>query len=214
MKTCMILPGMFGRRCFRSCARSVGCKYSQGCYMTCDHCRAGGYLCKCHVLLRIQAQIIGYRIWNVACWSYISLSEAAWRVPILACLQVRIKRRLSRTDTQSQNLQENRDGIKVPFGIFFSDTEGKLERLRRRQNEHKTHQKKKKNHEVCREFNSYLEIRHFFSSSLNIYPNISNVNKQKIRVRSIWNTRPITPSIKIHSWSIKLPCLHLYPRQE
>ena len=100
-------------------------------------------------------------------------------MPILACLQVRIKRRLSRTDTQSQNLQENRHGIKVTFGIFFSDTEGKVERLRRRQNEHKTH--KKKIHEVCREFNSYLELRPFFSSSLNIYPHINNVNKQKIR---------------------------------
>ena len=86
---------------------------------------------------------MGYCIWNIAFWSYISLlSEAAWRVPILACLQVRIKRRLSRTDTQSQNLQENRDGIKVPLEIFFSDTEGKLERLRRRQNEHKTDKKK------------------------------------------------------------------------
>ena len=92
----------------------------------------------------MKAHMMGYRIWNIAFCSYISLSEAAWRVPILACLQVRIKRRLSRTDPQSQNLQENRDGIKVPFRIFFSDTEGKLERLRRRQNEHKTHQKKKK----------------------------------------------------------------------
>ena len=40
-------------------------------------------------------------------------------------------------------------------------------------------------HEVCREFNSYLELRPFFSSFLNIYPYISNVNKQKIRVRPI-----------------------------
>ena len=87
---------------------------------------------------------MGYRLWNNAFWSYIPLSEAAWRVPIQACLQVRIKRRLSRTDRQGQNLQENRDGIKVPFGIFFSDTEGKLERLRRRQNEHKTHKKNDK----------------------------------------------------------------------
>ena len=63
----------------------------------------------------------------------------------------------------------------------------------------KTHQKKKSErsiqysrfaspilkfpitHKVCREFNSYLERRPFFSSSLNIYPHINNVNKQKIR---------------------------------
>ena len=71
-----------------------------------------------------------YRIWKLFFWSYISLPEAAWRVPILVCLQVRIKRCLSRTDTQSENLQENRHGIKVTFGTFFSDTEGRLERLR------------------------------------------------------------------------------------
>ena len=34
-------------------------------------------------------------------------------------------------------------------------------------------------HEVCREFNSYLELRPFISSSLNIYPHINIVNKQK-----------------------------------
>ena len=138
----MILPGMFGRRCWRNCTRSVGCTHSQGCYMNCDW-MTRSLICKCHILLRMKAHMMGYRIWNIAFCSYISLSEAAWRVPILACLQVRIKRRLSRTDPQSQNLQENRDGIKVPFRIFLSDTEGKLERLRRRQNEHKTHKKKK-----------------------------------------------------------------------
>ena len=107
-------------------------------------------------------------------------------MPILACLQVRIKRRLSRADTQSQNLQENRDGIKVPFGIFFSDKEDKLERLRRRQNERKTHQKKKKLMKCVESLIPInLELRHFFSSSLNIYPHINNVNKQKIRVRPI-----------------------------
>ena len=139
----MFLPGMFVRRCLCSCIRSVSCKYGQARCMNCDW-MTRTLICKCHVLLRMQAHMMGYCIWNIAFWSYISLSEAAWRVPILACLQVRIKRRLSRTDTQSQNLQENRDGIKVPFGIFFSDTEGKLERLRRRQNEHKTLKKKKK----------------------------------------------------------------------
>ena len=29
---CKFLPGMFWRRCCGSCTRSVGCKYSQGCY--------------------------------------------------------------------------------------------------------------------------------------------------------------------------------------
>ena len=74
-------------------------------------------------------------------WMTRSLICRCHFLPILACLQVRIKRRLSRTDTQSENLQENRHGIKVTFGIIFSDTEGKLERLRGRQNEHKSHQK-------------------------------------------------------------------------
>ena len=136
----MFLPWMIWRRCCRSCIRSVGCKYCQGYYMNCDW-MTRSLICTCHVLLRMKARMMEYLKWNVAFWSYISLSEAAWRVPILACLQVRIKRRLSRTDPQSQNLQENRDGIKVPFRIFFSDTEGKLERLRGRQNEHKSHQK-------------------------------------------------------------------------
>ena len=116
--TGMFLPGMFGRRCCRSCIRSVGCKYCQGYYMNC-YWMTRSLICTCHVLLRMKARMMEYLKWNVAFWSYISLSEAAWRVPILACLQVRIKRRLSRTNTYSQNLQENIDGIKVPFGIFF-----------------------------------------------------------------------------------------------
>ena len=34
-------------------------------------------------------------------------------------------------------------------------------------------------HEVYWEFSSYLELRPFFSSSLNIYPYINNVNNKK-----------------------------------
>ena len=37
---CKFLPGMFWRRCCGSCTRSVGCKYSQGCYKNCYWCVA------------------------------------------------------------------------------------------------------------------------------------------------------------------------------
>ena len=48
-------------------------------------------------------------LWNVLCLNCISLSEAVLQVPILACLQVKIKRLWSRTDTQCWNLLKRKE---------------------------------------------------------------------------------------------------------
>ena len=60
------LPGMFGRRCCRSCTRSVGCKCSQGCCRICCW-MTRSWKCNCHLLLRMKAHSMSQRIWNVLC---------------------------------------------------------------------------------------------------------------------------------------------------
>ena len=69
------LPGMFGRRCCRSCTRSVGCKCSQGCCRICCW-MTRSWKCNCHLLLRMKAHSMSQRIWNVLCM--LELYFPAW----------------------------------------------------------------------------------------------------------------------------------------
>ena len=83
---------------FDICTHLVGCTCCQGrwqnfCFLT----QARKAACRA---LQMMAIAISNFVWSFS-WNYISLSVAAWLVPIPVCWQARIKRLWSRVSTQA-----------------------------------------------------------------------------------------------------------------